>query len=224
MAWIRSKRVESARIGGDGSISKTQVIGHASGAGLTTALSPVGAGVVAWQDEDGAVRVVRRSQPGRFSLSLPVRLGSRDALVDGFSSAVDIRGRAFVAWRERRGQQRALYAATAPVGGEFRVTQLVSGKSLGIPSMAARPSAGAVVSWRSPAGWQARIAARNGAFAAVTTVSKPLDEEDQKVARAAALAGPGARVDLFWPQATPEQTDSPGDFIYGSFDLQEPNL
>ena len=56
-----------------------------------------------------------------------------------------------------------------------------------------------------------------------TTVSKPLAEEDQKVARAAALAGPGTRVDLFWPQATPEQTDSPGDFIYGSFDLQEPN-
>ena len=44
------------------------------------------------------------------------------------------------------------------------------------------------MSWRSPGGWQARIAARNGVFAAATTVSKPLDEQDQKVVRAAAIA------------------------------------
>jgi hypothetical protein len=133
-----------------------------------------------------------------------------------------VRGRAYIAWRELRGQNRRLFVATAPVDGEFRVTQIASGSGIGVPTLAARPSAGAVVSWRSPAGWQARIAPRNGVFAAATVISKPLDEHDQTVARAATLAGPGPRVDIFWPQTMPEAPEIVGDLIYQSYDLQEP--
>ena len=224
VAWVRSDRVEAARVDNHGVPTKAQRVGTArEGSGVTTALSITGAGVLAWQDEDGAIRLVRRSgSPGLFSLSLPVRLGARDARVDGFSSAVDVRGRAYVAWRERRGQDRKLYVATAPVDGEFAVRQIADGKGLGVPTLTARPSAGAVVSWRSPAGWQARIAPRNGVFAAATVVSKPLDEHDQTVARAATLAGPGPRVDIFWPQTLPEASEIVGDLIYQSYDLQEP--
>ena len=189
---------------------------------MTAALSFSGAGVIAWRDEGGAIRLVRRSSPGRYSSSLPVRLGSKGANVDGFTSAVDDRGRAFVAWRERRGADRRLFCATAPVGGEFRVTELASGKELGVPSVVARPSGGAVVSWRSPAGWQARLAPRNGVFADTQTVSKPLTANDRTVARAATIAGPDVRVDLFWPQTQEETPEIAGDLIYQSFDITVP--
>ena len=71
--------------------------------------------------------------------------------------------------------------------------------------MAARPSAGAVVSWRSPAGWQARIATRNGVFAATTPSPSRSTAQDQKVARAARSPAPAPRVDLFWPQIEPSR-------------------
>ena len=220
IAWIRSQRVEAVRVTGAGKATKAQRLGRAlvSG-GVTAALNLRGAGVIAWRGSDGAIRLVRRSSPGRFSSSLPVRLGSKGSRVDGFSSAVDDRGRAFVAWRERRGADRRVFCATGPVGGEFRVTELVSGKELGVPSVAARPSGGAVVSWRSPAGWQARLAPLSGVFADTQTVSKPLIAQDRTVARAATIAGPDVRVDLFWPQTQDENPEIAGDLIYQSYDI-----
>lgn len=221
VGWIRGTRVEALRIGGDGKPTKVQRLGTArAAAGMTAALSVSGAGVLAWQDRDGAVRLVRRSAPGRFSVSLPVRIGSRRALVDGMTSVVDDRGRAFVAWRERTGTELRSYVTTAPVGGEFRITRLASGKAIGVPSLAARPGGGAVVTWRSPEGWHARLAPRSGVFAAAIAVSKPLEAPDRSVARASALAGPGERVDLFWPQAETSAPQLGGDLLYQSFEVE----
>jgi hypothetical protein len=223
IAWIRSRRVEAVRVTGAGEATRPQRLGRALvTGGVTAALNFRGAGIVAWRGEDGAIRLVRRTTPGPFSSSLPLR-ESKGSIVDGFSSAVDERGRAYVAWRERRGATRRVFSAAGPVDGKLSVTELVSGKELGVPSVAARPSGGAVVSWRSPAGWQARIAGTNGVFADTQTVSKPLIAQDRTVFRAATIAGPGERVDLFWPQTheeipgeTPHLT---GDLVYQSYDI-----
>jgi hypothetical protein len=221
IAWIRGRRVETVRVTGAGKATRPTRLGRALvTGGVTAALNFRGAGVIAWRGEDGAIRLVRRTTPGPFSSSRALR-ESKGSIVDGFSSAVDDRGRAYVAWRERRGATRRVFAAAGPVGGRFTVTELANGKELGVPSLAARPSGGAVVSWRSPGGWQARIAGLNGVFADTQTVSKPLIAEDRTVVRAATIAGPGERVDLFWPQTrTPEEAlQLPGDLVYQSYDI-----
>ncbi len=221
VGWIRGTKVEALRVGGDGKPTKVQRLGSArASGGLGASLSTGGAGVLAWQDGDGAIRVVRRSVPGRFSVSLPVRTGSNKSRIDGLSCAVDDRGRAFVAWREQIGADRRIYATTAAAGGEFKIRRIADGKEIGVPSLTARPGGGAVVTWRQPEGWQARLAPRNGVFAAAVAVSKPLGAADRTVARSPALAGPGERVDMFWPQTEPTP-DIPGDVVYQSFEVQD---
>lgn len=222
IAWTRGSKVESVRISGAGDTTKRQTLGRAKRSGaprITAALNKDGAGVIAWQDDDGAVRLVRRSLPGRFSVSLPVRVGSKDAIVEGLTSAIDDRGRAYVAWRERRPSERRVYLAAAPSGERFKVTRLALADDLSIPSLAARPGGGVVAAWRAALGWRARLASAKGALAATATVSRDLvNPSDRTVPRAVTIAGPDGRVDLFWPQSEDGIAGVDGDLLYQSFD------
>ena len=150
--------------------------------------------------------------PGRFSLSLPVRLGAHDARVDGFSSAVDVRGPRVrrLARAARAGPQAATSRPRPSAASSGHPARLRQGPRRADAGRAAERRRGRLVALarRLAGAHRSRAAASSRA---ATTVSKPLDEHDQKVARAAALAGPGARVDLFWPQTTPDAPDVVGD-------------
>ncbi len=221
VAWIRGGHVESRRLDSSGKALSTQRLGNATAdVSISTAVNHKGAGVIAWQDDDGAIRSVRRAAPGPFSSSRRVRAVSRTARVDGLATGVDARGRTFVAWRERTSSTRRVLAASAVDGGAFKTTSLASGQQLGAPSLTMRPGGGAIVSLRSPTGWQARIAPRSGVFTDAMTVSRALFGGDLVVARAATLAGPTNRVDLVWPQAG-DPPDPSGFLIYQSFQDEE---
>lgn len=220
VAWIRSRRVEARRFDASGLLRPVERLGRARfNEGISAALGKSGAGLIAWQDSKAAIRAVRRGAPGTFAGARLVRAVRSGARVDGLSTAVDDRDRVYVAWRETRSSSRRVLVAAAPKGGPFTFTQLASGSGLGAPSLAARPGGGAAVAWRAPTAWQARVAPASGVFTAVNPVSRALAGIDSSFARAALIAGPDIRVDLFWPQRAVDDAQTQ---IYQSSDETAP--
>ena len=208
-----------ARVDAAGKALKTERFGSGQAAsGVTTAINQKGAAVIAWRDGKGVIRASRRSAPGPLRASRAVRAIAKTRRVDGLISGVDSKGRTWVAWREMTNTARRVRVATAPAGvkTKFTVTQLSSGKTLGVPSVAVRPGGGAVLSWRRPPAGSARTATAKAVFAAGVAVSRRLAGTDLAVPKAATLAGPGSRVDLIWPQIG-DPPDAAGALIYSSF-------
>lgn len=199
IAWVNGSRAYAARLNDVGQRSSAQRIGAARrGSPIAAAVGRGGDGVVAWIDDDGYLRLVRRSAPGTFSWSLPIRRAPGWRMTD-LGAAVDPRGRAFVTWRETKGSTRRVYVAQAPVGGSFSVTRLATGSELGRPLVAARPDGGAAVAWPAPAGWQAKTTTA-AKWSRTAKVSAALNGDDREGTNASLIAGPGLRVELVWRQ------------------------
>jgi len=199
IAWVNGSRAYAARLNDFGQRSSAQRIGAARrGSPIAVAVGLGGDGVIAWIDDEGYLRLVRRSAPGTFSWSLPIHRAPGARMTD-IGAAVDPRGRAFVTWRETKGSTRRVFVAQAPIGGSFRVTRLATGAELGGPLVAARPDGGAAVAWPAPSGWQAKTttAAKWGRTA---KVSAALNGDDREGLGASLIAGPGLRVELVWRQ------------------------
>ena len=200
VAWVTGHKAVASRIADNGVPQRAQLLGGARvGAPIGAAVGHLGNGIVAWEDSDGSVRVVRRSSPGKLSLSLPISAGGTASIRD-IGTAVDELGRAFVTWRVGTGAATRIVVAQAAVGATFKLTTLGTGAGLGAPAITARPGGGAAVLWSAPKGWQAAKAPRNGVFAPTATVSAPLQGGDGALATGAALAGPGPSVDIIWRQ------------------------
>ena len=201
VAWVTGHKAVASRIADNGVPQRPQLLGAARPhAPIAAAEGSLGNGIVAWEDADGAVRVVRRSSPGKLSLSLPISAGGKSVTVRNVVAAVDEFGRAFVAWRVGTGAATRVIVAQAPVGGTFRLTTLAQGAGLGAPAITARPGGGAAVIWSAPKGWQAAKAPKTGVFSPAATVSGPLQGNDSSLATGAAIAGPGPSVDIIWRQ------------------------
>ena len=199
-AWVTGHKAVASRIADNGVPQRPQLLGAARpGAPIAAAVGRLGNGIVAWEDADGSVRVVRRSSPGRLSLSLPLSAGGNEQ-VRNVGAAVDERGRAFVTWRIGADAATRIVVAQAAVGAAFKLATLGQGAGLGAPAITARPGGGAAVIWSAPKGWQAAKAPRNGVFTATSTVSAPLQGGDGALATGAAIAGPGPSVDIIWRQ------------------------
>lgn len=216
IAWVNGSRAYAARLNDVGQRSSAQRIGAARRRSpITAAVGRGGDGVIAWVDDEGYLRLVRRSAPGTFSWSLPIHRAPGARMTD-LGAAVDPLGRAFVSWRETQGSTRRVYVAQAPIGGSFRLTRLATGAELGRPVITARPDGGAAVAWPAPAGWQAKTttAARWGRTAKVSAV---LNGDDREGLHASLIAGPALRVELVWRQLG-EAEPMTGPVVYAASD------
>jgi hypothetical protein len=200
VAWVTGHRAVASSIADNGVPQRPQLLGDARPhAPIAAAVGHMGNGVVAWEDGSGRLRLVRRSAPGRLSLSLPISAANKDRIGD-ISAAVDEFGRAFVTWRVGTGAATRIIVAQAGVGATFRLSTLAQGAGLGAPAITTRPGGGAAVIWSAPRGWQAAKAPKNGVFGTTSTVSAPLQSGDAALATGAAIAGPGPSVDIIWRQ------------------------
>jgi len=199
VTWTNKSAAYVSRIGDTGRPTAPQRLGPARrGAPITAAIGHGGDGVVAWIDDAGYLRLVRRSAPGAFSASLPIHRAKGQTMSD-LASAVDPLGRAFVTWRETQGTTTRVLVAQAPIGGSFKITTLAKGADLGRPVVTARPDGGAAVAWPAPAGWQA-VTSTAAKFGSQSKISDALTGDDRNGAQAALIAGPGTRVELVWRQ------------------------
>jgi hypothetical protein len=200
VAWVGGRAAYATRLDPSGRPFPVQRLsGARPGSPVAAAVGRSGDAIVAWIDDENAIRVVRRSAPRRFSLSLPIR-SVGGATVSGLVAAVDRNGRAFVAWRETQGTTSKIVAAYAAVDASFRVATLGQGPQLGIPSLEARPEGGGAIAWASPKGFQATFSGATGTFGTVGGVATQLVPPDPANARGLMIAGPGPLLELLWRQ------------------------
>ena len=216
IAWTNKSRAYVSRIGDTGLATAPQRIGPARrGSPIVSAIGHGGDGVVAWIDDEGYLRLVRRSAPGAFSASLPIHRAKGQHLSD-LAAAVDPKGRAFVTWRETRGTARQIVLAQAPIGGSFKIVTLAKGADIGRPVATARPDGGAAVAWPTPAGWQT-VTSTAAKFGTASKVSGALTGDDRTGAQASLIAGPGPRVELVWRQLGDVAPDT-GPMVFAASD------
>lgn len=217
IAWTNRATAYAARISAAGRPTAPQRLGDTQVRGpLVAAVGHGGDGVVAWIDREGYLRLVRRSAPGAFSLSLPIHRPRSGTAMRDLAAAVDPLGRAFVTWRETRGATRRVYVAQAPVGGSFRITRLAAGGDVGPPVVASRPDGGAAIAWPSAAGWKA-VVSTAAKFGTPGKASDALHGDDLNGAHATLITGPGPRVELVWRQLG-EIEPSTGPVVYAAAD------
>jgi hypothetical protein len=204
VAWVGGRSAYATRLDPQGRVYPVQRLEAARpGSPVAAAVGRTGDAIVAWIDDENQIRVVRRTAPRRFSLSLPVR-GVGGARVSGLATAVDRNGRAFISWRETVGTTSKILMAYAAAGATFRTVTLGQGTQIGPPSLEARPDGGAAVAWASPAGFQVSYAAATGKFGTPSGVSAQQIPPDPANTRGLLLTGPGPLLELLWRQPLEE--------------------
>lgn len=200
LAWVGARSAWATRLDEQGRAYPVQRLAAARpGSPIAAAVGKSGDAVVAWIDDENAVRIVRRMAPSRFSLSLPLRSVAGQT-VTGLSTAVDHNGRAFIAWRQTSGLTSKILLAYAGVGASFRTTTLATGPRLGVPVLESRPDGGAAIAWASPKGFQASYAAATGKFSAAANVSVSTVPPDPSNTQGLLFTGPGPTVEVVWRQ------------------------
>lgn len=201
IAWTRAGRAELSTLGETGSAARYRVLGAAAPGGDIAATGNTTGGLVAWEAPRGAIRMIRRgsSSSGRFAAAVTVRRAT-GANVSGLAAALDPKGVAYVTWREGSGSRTRILVARAAAGRRFAVTQVAIGSGLGRPSMAARPTGGAIIGWAAGAGWQARRVPTSGGLPVQSTLSAAGTSTAVPLARPFVSAGPGPRADMTWVQ------------------------
>jgi hypothetical protein len=199
VAWTRGARVEATVLAEDGHIGPVRRVGTArAGSRIAVAAGARGRAAIAWADANRIVRVARRSGT-RFARARRVQQGGASS-VGGLTTAIDDRGRVFVAWRDGTDAAGSIVVAQAGVKGPFQISTIATGAALGDPAISARPGGGAIVAWRAPSGWTAAPATPKGVFAPPTAVSAALGPGDETLRVPAIFAGPATSFDLIWRQ------------------------
>ncbi len=203
VAWTRSGRAELSLLDDRARAGRYRVLGKAATSGDIAATGTAKGALVAWEGPGGSIRVVRRGSASSGVFAKPVTARARNGSdVSGLTVALDPLGVAYVTWREGSGSGTRILVARAKSGRRFSITGVARGAGLGRPSSAARPINGAVVGWAAKVGWQARRVPTTGGLPIQSTVSQPGTSTSVPLSRPFVSAGPGARADMAWIQAS----------------------
>lgn len=201
IGWTRAGRAELSTIGETGQAARYRVLGAAASGGDIAATGATTGGLVAWEAAKGAVRMIRRGSSSSGSFGAPVTVRrANGSNVSGLVAALDPKRTAYIAWREGSGSRTRILVARALPGRRFSVAQVAIGAGLGRPSIAARPTGGAIAGWVASAGWQARRIPTSGGLPVQSTLSTAGTSTAVPLARPFVSAGPGARADMTWVQ------------------------
>ena len=203
VAWTRSGRAEISLLDDTGRAGRYRVLGKAATSGDIAATGTATGALVAWEGPGGSIRVVRRGSASSGAFGRPVTARARNGSnVSGLSVALDPLGVGYVFWREGTGAGTTILVARAKAGRRFSITGVAKGAGLGKPASAGRPIGGAVVGWAAKVGWQARRIPTSGGLPIQSTVSAVGTSTAVPLARPFMSAGPKARADMAWIQAS----------------------